>query len=193
MLQPVLIKNDSRARWIIFSVSLIVLIVVVILSKVEVKISESFDVHIFALANAIINSTVAILLIAALVAIKQDKYTLHRNIMLAAIILSLLFLLSYIAHHLLAGETRFGNIDKNDIISEEEKTAAGNTRYVYYFLLLTHIPLAALILPLILFTAYRALTGEYDRHKKLARITWPIWLYVAISGVLVYLLISPYY
>lgn len=104
MLQPVLIKNDSRARWIIFSVSLIVLIVVVILSKVEVKISESFDVHIFALANAIINSTVAILLIAALVAIKQDKYTLHRNIMLAAIILSLLFLLSYIAHHLLAGK-----------------------------------------------------------------------------------------
>jgi len=193
MLQPVLIKNDSRARWIIFSVSIIVFIVVLILSRVEVKVSETFDVHIFALANAIINSTVTILLIAALVAIKQDKYRLHRNIMLAAMILSLLFLLSYIAHHLLAGETRFGNIDRNDIVSEEEKTAAGNTRYVYYFLLLTHIPLAALILPLILFTAYRALTGEYDRHKKLARITWPLWLYVAISGVLVYLLISPYY
>jgi putative membrane protein len=81
----------------------------------------------------------------------------------------------------------------NPVFIEKEKILAGSLRYVYYFILITHIPLAGIILPFILFTAYRALTGDYQKHKKLARITWPIWLYVAISGVVVYLLISPYY
>lgn len=193
MLEPTLQKNDSRARLFIFSVSIIVFVAVVILSKVELKADLPFNVHFFALANAIINSMVSVLLLAALVAVKKGKYMHHKNIMLAAIVLSVLFLISYIAHHLLAGETKFGDIDHNEVVSEEEKAAAGSIRYVYYILLLTHIPLAALILPLILFTAYRGLTGEYSRHKKLARITWPVWLYVAVSGVLVYLLIHPYY
>ena len=113
--------------------------------------------------------------------------------MLTAISLSVLFLLSYIAHHLLAGDTRYGDINHDGIVSLDEKTLAGNLRMVYYFILITHIPLAAIILPFILFTAYRALTGEYDKHKKLVRITWPVWFYVAITGVIVYLMISPYY
>lgn len=113
--------------------------------------------------------------------------------MLAAIILSVFFLLSYIAHHLLAGETKFGDLDHNGLLSEEEKSMAGSMRIVYYIILFTHIPLAGIILPFILFTAYRALIGEYDRHKKLARITWPIWFYVAVTGVIVYLMINPYY
>ena len=99
--------------------------------------------------------------------------------MFVAILLSALFLVSYIAHHLLAGETKFGG--------------DGAIRYVYYFVLLTHILLAAVILPFILFTAYRALTGDFEKHKKLSRYTFPLWLYVSVSGVLVYLLISPYY
>ena len=107
--------------------------------------------------------------------------------------LSVLFLISYIAHHLLAGETKFGDINHDGIISIDEKALAGNIRMLYYFILITHIPLAAIILPFILFTAYRALTGEYDKHKKLVRITWPVWFYVAVSGVIVYLMISPYY
>jgi putative membrane protein len=192
-LEPVIQKMDRKARLLIFSVSVIVFVAVVVLSKVELKTDLSFNVHVFALANAIINSAVAALLLGGLVAVRQGRYRLHRNIMLAAIILSVLFLLSYIAHHLLAGETKFGDADHDGIIGEGEKTATGSMRYVYYFLLLTHIPLAALILPLILFTAYRGLTGEYIRHKKLSRITWPLWLYVAVSGVLVYLLIHPYY
>ncbi len=113
--------------------------------------------------------------------------------MVAAIILSLLFLVSYICHHLFTGDTKYGDIDNNGIVSEDEKTLAGSVRMVYYFILLTHIPLAGIILPFILFTAYRSLTGEYERHKKLARITFPVWLYVAISGVIVYLMISKYY
>jgi putative membrane protein len=113
--------------------------------------------------------------------------------MLAAIMLSVLFLVSYICHHLLAGDTKFGDINHDGILSDDEKTAAGSGRIFYYIILITHIPLAAIILPFILFTAYRSLIGEYEQHRKLARITWPVWLYVAITGVVVYVMISPYY
>ena len=95
-------------------------------------------------------------------------------------VLSVLFLLSYIAHHLLANETKYGG-------------AHDWLFYVYLFILITHIALATIILPFILYTAYRSLSGEYEKHKKLARYTWPLWLYVSITGVVVYLLISPYY
>jgi putative membrane protein len=143
--------------------------------------------------NAIINSLVAILLVAGLVSIKSKNYLLHKKIMLSAITLSVLFLVSYICHHLMAGETKYGDIDHDGILSLNEKMAVGSTRIIYYVLLGLHIPLAAIILPFILFTAYRALTGEYDKHKKLVRITWPVWFFVAISGVIVYWMISPFY
>jgi putative membrane protein len=113
--------------------------------------------------------------------------------MLTAMILSILFLISYICHHLFAGETRFGDLNHDGLLSDQEKTKAGSLRIIYYVLLGTHIPLAGIILPFILFTAYRALVGEFPLHKKLARITWPIWFYVAVTGVIVYWLISPYY
>ncbi|MEO6584307.1 MAG: DUF420 domain-containing protein [Ferruginibacter sp.] len=193
MLTPAFQKNDSKARVFIFSVSIIVFTAVVILSRVQLKTSLPFDVHVFALFNAVINSVVALLLIAGLFFVKKLKYMAHKKIMLFAIGLSVLFLLSYIAHHLLAGETKFGDINGDGVLSAEEKTAVGGSRFVYYLLLLTHIPLAAIILPFILFTAYRSLTGDYEKHKKLGRITWPVWLYVAISGVVVYLMITPYY
>ena len=113
--------------------------------------------------------------------------------MVAAIILSVLFLISYVCHHLLSGETKFGDMNHDGILSADEKVLAGSLRYVYYFILITHIPLAAIVLPFVLFTAYRALSGDYEKHKKLVRVTWPLWFYVAITGVAVYLLISPYY
>ncbi len=113
--------------------------------------------------------------------------------MLAALVLSVLFLISYICHHLLAGDTIFGDTNHDGVLSEAEKAATGALRYFYYLILLTHIPLAGLILPFILYTAYRALIAEFPKHKKLARITWPVWFYVSMTGVLVYLLISPYY
>lgn len=193
MLQPALKKNDKKAKLFIYTVSVLVFAAVVMLSKFKLNSNPGFDVHIFAKANAIINSFVAVLLLAGFIAVKKKKYLLHKKIMLSAILLSVLFLISYIAHHLLAGETKFGDINHDGILSIGEKALAGNIRMLYYFLLITHIPLAAIILPFILFTAYRALTGEYDKHKKLVRVTWPVWLYVAISGVIVYLLISPYY
>jgi putative membrane protein len=191
--KPVLEKNDRHAKLLIWSVSILVFIGIAFLSGSKWDIKINFDPHIFATFNAIVNSCVAILLIAALIAVRSKNYVLHKRIMITAIILSVLFLISYVCHHLLSGETKFGDLNHDGIVSLDEKNAAGSLRYVYYFILITHIPLAGIILPFILFTAYRALSGDYSKHKKLARITWPIWLYVAISGVAVYLLISPYY
>ena len=178
-LTPTLNRNDRKAAVIIWTVSLVVFMAVAFLNRVKLNISLPFNPHIFAEANAIINSIVAVLLIAAFAAVKQKKYVLHKKLMLAAIVLSLLFLLSYICHHLFAAETKYGGV--------------GTLKTIYYIILFTHIPLAGIILPFILFTAYRSLSGDYERHKKLSRITWPIWLYVAITGVLVYVMISPYY
>ncbi len=191
--RPVIKKNDLQARILIWAVSIIAFLGIAFLSGAKLNIRVNFDPHIFAAFNAVINSIVAILLVLALIAVKSKRYLLHKRIMLTAIILSVLFLISYVCHHLLSGETKFGDLNHDGIVSLDEKNLAGSLRYVYYFILLTHIPLAGIILPFILFTAYRALSGNYEKHKKLARITWPIWFYVALSGVAVYLLISPYY
>lgn len=186
-------KNDRKAYTLIGIFSVIVFAAVVILGRVKLNIQTGFDVHIFAKANAVINSCVAILLIIALVAVKNKNYSLHKKLMLGAMVFSVLFLVSYIAHHLLSGETRFGDTDHDGLLSEVEKATAGTSRMLYYIILGTHIPLAGIILPFILLSAYRALTGEFQKHKKLVRITWPVWFYVAVTGVIVYLMISPYY
>lgn len=193
MLKPALQKNDRTAKIFIWTVSIIVFVAVAVLSKVKLNLYLPFNVHVFATFNAIVNSLVALLLVAGLITAKNKKYETHKKIMLSAIVLSVLFLLSYICHHLFAGETRYGDIDHDGVLSLNETAMAGSTRIFYYILLITHIPLAGIILPFILFTAYRALTGEYDKHRKLVRITWPVWFFVAVSGVIVYLMISPYY
>ncbi len=191
---PSIKKNDKRANWIIVIISTVIFLVVASLSRIPPpKFPFDFNVHVFAFINSLINSAVAILLIAGLVTVKQKKYTLHRNIMLVAIVFSILFLVFYIGHHLFAGDSKFGDINHDNVLSEAEKAAVGGIRYFYYFILFTHIILAAVILPFILFTAYRSLTGEYAKHKKLAKYTWPLWLYIALTGVIVYWMIAPYY
>ena len=193
MLAPVIQKNDKQAKLLIGIFSVIVFVAVSFLSKFTINVQLPFDKHIFALVNALLNTAVAILLVLALFAIKQKKYTVHKNLMLTALILSVLFLVSYIAHHLLAGETKFGDTDHDGIVSVAEIAVVGNLRAFYFILLSTHIILAATSLPFILFTAYRGLTGEYEDHKRKAKRMWPIWFYVAVTGPLVYLMISPYY
>lgn len=191
--KPILPQKDKNARLFIWIVSIIVFLVIAILSRVKLDINVGFDSHYFAAANALINSFVALCLVAGLLAVKKRKYNLHKNLMTGAIILSILFLISYVCHHLTTGDTKFGDVNGDGILSLDEKELVGNVRYFYYFILLTHIPLAGIILPFILFTAYRALSGNYEKHKKLARITWPVWFYVAITGVVIYLMVSPYY
>lgn len=180
MLAPSIRKKDKQAKVLIGIFSFVVFAVVVSLGALpKLNINLGFDPHLFAMVNAVLNSLVAMLLIAALIAVRNGRYRLHKRFMFAAMYLSIIFLVSYIAHHLFAGETKYGG--------------TGAIRYVYFVLLSTHILLAAVILPFILFTAYRGLTGEYVQHRNIAKYTWPLWLYVAITGPLVYLMISPYY
>ena len=193
LLQPALRKNDRKATWLIIIFSFVVFAAVSFLTKIKIDIDLGFDVHVFALANAIINSVIAVLLLCALISVKRKNYVLHKQLMITALVLSVVFLVSYIAHHLLAGEAVYGDADHDGILSDAEKLAVGSSRTMYLIILLTHIFLAGIILPFILFTAYRALIAEYPRHKKLARITWPLWFYVAITGPVVYWMIHPFY
>ncbi|MFY7880236.1 MAG: DUF420 domain-containing protein [Lacibacter sp.] len=172
-------KNDRLATILIVLVSVVVFAAVVILGKVKLDVNLGFDQHIFARLNALINTFVALLLLGALFAAKDKRFETHKKLMLWALGLSLLFLVSYICHHLFTDETTYGGV--------------GLIKIVYYFILITHIFLAGLILPFILFTAYRGLTAEYGKHRKLAKITWPLWFYVAVTGVIVFLMINPYY
>lgn len=179
LLDPMFQKNDKKAKYLIWIFSAVIFLAIATMGAVHLKVDLGFNVHIFASINAVINSMVTVLLAFALVAVKLKKYALHKRLMLTAMVLSVLFLISYVCHHLFAGDTKYGGV--------------GGIRYFYFFILVTHIFLAAVIMPFVLFTAYRALIGEFAQHKKLARITWPIWFYVSMTGVLVYLFISPYY
>ena len=128
---------------------------------------------------ASINGLTAVILIAAVVAIKNGNRKLHENLMKVAIGCSVAFLGMYVAYHMTSDSTKFGG--------------EGVVKYVYYFILITHILLSIIIIPLVLTTYVKALSQRFDKHKKIAKITFPIWLYVAVTGVIVYLMISPYY
>lgn len=172
------LPEKPAQRWIL-GISGVVLLAVVVLERVRVPAPQGLDVHVFARVNAVINSAVSVLLLAGLFTAKAGNWRVHRRVMLTALALSVLFLVSYLLHHLFAGDTRFGG--------------TGILKVVYYVVLATHILLAGLSLPFILFTAYRALRADHPRHRQLARRVWPVWFYVSLSGVVVYLLISPYY
>ncbi|MCB0771202.1 MAG: DUF420 domain-containing protein [Flavobacteriales bacterium] len=177
---PVQLRTPvALAKRIIWIFSGIVFVAVVVLNRVQVPTSGTWDVHVFAKVNAVLNSLVSVLLLLGLFTAKAGKWSVHKKVMLAAMSGSVLFLVSYILHHLFAGETRFGG--------------EGAIKVVYYVVLATHIVLAATSLPFILLTAFRALSGRYPEHRAMARRVWPVWFYVSVSGVLVYFLISPYY
>ncbi len=128
---------------------------------------------------ATINGITAVILVWAVISIKNGKRKLHENLMKTAIALSVAFLAMYVAYHMTSNETKFGGV--------------GIIRPIYFFILITHISLSIIIIPLVLVTYVRALSQRFDQHKKIAKITFPIWLYVAVTGVIVYLMISPYY
>jgi len=176
-------------------VSVFVFVVVLILNRrlIPAPTAPASFVSVLPKLNAILNGTCTILLLISLYYIKKLNIAMHKRINILAFILSSLFLLSYITFHWLAPETRYGDLNGDGKLSQAEILAAGNVRYVYYVILTTHIILAAGVLPLILLSFYRGLQMQVEKHKKLVRWTFPIWLYVTITGVVVYLLISPYY
>jgi putative membrane protein len=158
-----------------------------------IKISFGFNTHALPLFHALLNSSTAILLIASLYFIKNKQIKAHKTANLIAVALSAVFLVSYVIYHSSNPSTLYGDTNHDGLLSSDEKLQAGALRYVYYFILITHIFLSAVIIPFVLFTLQRAYQEKFDKHRKLAKITWPMWLYVAVTGVIVYVMISPYY
>ena len=173
-------KEKKYNKWIV-ALSIIIPIAVAALFGVNLR-SLGFDVEPLTFLPPIyatINGLTALILITAVIAIKKKNIVLHENLMTTAIGCSVVFLVLYIAYHMTSDSTNFGG--------------EGYIRYIYFFILFTHIVLSVIIIPFVLITYVRAITNNIERHKKIAKITFPMWLYVAVTGVIVYIMISPYY
>jgi len=173
-------EADKVAVPVIIALSVAVPVIVLVLMLLPERYNIfGADAITFPLFHGILNFLTAVLLIIGFYFMKAEKYILHRNTMIAAFGLSVIFLLSYVLSKISNEPVPYGG--------------EGILRYVYFFILVTHIVLSGIIVPLVLFTMYRGLSGQYDKHAKIARWTFPIWLYVAITGVLVFLFMMPYY
>lgn len=173
-------KEKKYNKWIV-ALSVIIPVAVAALFGINLR-RLGFDVEPLTFLPPIyasVNGLTAIVLITAVVAIKKNNRKLHERLMKFAIGLSVAFLVMYVAYHMTSDSTKFGG--------------EGLISYVYYFILITHILLSIVIIPFVLITYVRAITNNFERHKKIAKITFPLWLYVAVTGVVVYLMISPYY
>jgi putative membrane protein len=175
------LAQERKYRKIITALSIIIPIAVAALFLVNLK-DLGFNIEpltFLPTIYAFINGLTAVLLVAAVIAIKKGNRKLHEQLNTSAIICSLAFLVMYIGYHMTTDSTKFGG--------------EGTIKYVYYFILFTHIVLSIIVIPFVLTTFMRAKLGNFAQHKKIAKITFPIWLYVAVTGVIVYLMISPYY
>ncbi|WP_339695380.1 DUF420 domain-containing protein [uncultured Marixanthomonas sp.] len=170
-------KSTKRYNIWIWILSIVIPIVVAVLFTVRIPGVERLDFlpPIYATTNAI----TAILLVLAVIQIKKGNRNTHELLMKSSIVLSALFLIMYVIYHMTSDSTPYGG--------------EGAIRYVYFFILITHIVLSITVIPFVLLTYVRAISGQFQKHKKIARITFPLWLYVAVTGVIVYLMISPYY
>ncbi len=171
-------KNTSSkySKWI-WILSIVIPIAVALLFTIRIPGVErmGFLPPIYASINAL----TAFLLIVAFIMIKNGKLKIHETLMKTCIVLSVLFLVLYVVYHMTSDSTSYGG--------------EGTMRYVYFFILISHILLSISVIPFVLITYFRAINGNFEQHKKIARITFPLWLYVAITGVIVYVMIAPYY
>lgn len=172
---------EKKYNKFIIAVSIVIPVVVAILFGVKLK---DFGYNVEPLSflppiYATINGITAVVLVLAVIAIKKGNQKVHERLMTTAIVLSVAFLVMYVAYHMTADSTKFGG--------------DGIVKLIYFFILITHILLSIAIIPLVLITYVRALAKRFDKHRKIAKITFPLWLYVAVTGVVVYLMISPYY
>lgn len=184
-------STKNGIRKLIIALSIIIPLAVAVLFKVKI---EGIDLSFLPSIYACINGITAILLILALVAIKQKKISLHEGIIKVCMALSVLFLLCYIAYHMTSDPTLYGDLNGNGELEQYELTTLSSaSKITYYFILITHIILSVAVIPMVLFSYLYAWEGKYDKHRKWTKITWPLWFYVAASGVVVYVMISPYY
>lgn len=184
--------NKTYLR-IIYLVSILIPVVVAFLILFPGKFGAGDWVKTLPAVHAIINSLTVVTLLAALMSVKKGNITAHRSFMFASLFLGVLFLVSYILYHSNVPSVKFGDINHDGIVDDAEKIAAGTSRTVYLVILASHILLSILVVPFVLFAFYYALTGQIEKHKKIVKFTYPVWMYVSITGVIVYFLIKPYY
>lgn len=188
-------ENEKAVKRSIYITTALICAAVLMLNQKWIPHPEHFPNWIYKLPalNALLNGSCSLLLIFSLLAIKSKKISLHKKLNLTAFVLSALFLISYVTAHYFIPDTRYGDLNHNGIMEEAEQAAVSGSKPFYLVLLLSHIFLAVVVLPLVLLSFYYGLSDQREKHRKLVRFSYPIWLYVTISGVLVYLLISPYY
>ncbi len=178
------------AAWILTAA---VLALVGLMRRVKIPLPEGVTLSFLPPFHAAVNAAAAVVLIIALVAVLKGRITLHRRMILTAMGLSVLFLLSYVAYHFTHQEVKFGDADLNGVVDAAELAQVGSMRAIYLVLLISHIVLAAVSLPFILFTFIAGWTNRFQAHRRLARWVFPIWLYVAITGPICYWMLRPYY
>jgi putative membrane protein len=188
--QEALSKKLGIVAWVLTAV---VLALVGVMRKVSIPLPEGVSFTFLPPVHALLNSLVAISLVVAIIAIKQGRVRLHRRAIFAAMALSVAFLLCYVAYHFTTPETLYGDLNADRVVDATEKAAAGGTRQVYLVLLLTHIVLAGVSLPFILFTFISGWTDRFAAHRRLAKWVFPMWFYVAVTGPICYLMLKPYY
>ena len=185
-----LTKKLNLLVWII---SAAVLGLVVMMQKIKIPLPEGADLSSLPGFHALLNSMAAVFLVLAIRAIKNGKVILHQKMIYAAFICSLVFLLSYVTYHITTPATLFGDANKDGLLSSAEREAVSGSRPYYLFILISHIGLAALSFPFILRTFVHAFTNQFDKHRKLSKKVFPVWLYVAVTGPVVYFFLQPYY
>lgn len=187
-------KSTASIRFLIIAVSLAIPILVTILFFQSGKSSDVPDwIQMLPHLNAAINSLTAIVLIVGLAMIRRNRPDAHKTAMLVAFSLGTVFLVSYVIYHANAPSTVFGDVNGDGLLDDAELGSLGGMRSVYLIILLSHILLAVVVVPLVLMALYFALSAKLTSHKKVVKFAFPIWLYVSVSGVIVYFLISPYY
>lgn len=181
---------EKKFKPLIITLSVVIPVVVAVLFTVELKgFDFSFLPHIY----APINGLTAIVLIAAVLAVKKGNIDTHKKLIKFAMALSVAFLVFYVLYHMTSEATLYGDVDGNGKLSKEEASSYQTSRLVYLFILLSHIVLSISVIPLVLFAYLRGILNKIEEHKKIVKYAFPIWLYVAITGVVVYLMIFPFY
>jgi putative membrane protein len=187
--------SNKQAYWWAAILTVVVMGAVIVLNRHVLPVPDQFPSFIFSLPQliALTNAIVSVLLVASFISIKNKNIELHKKLNLSAMALSVLFLLMYVTAHYFIPDTRFGDVNHDQVMDDTEITNAGVMRKIYFFILSSHILLAGIVFPMVLITFHYGWTKQVDKHKKLARYTFPLWLYVAVTGVVVYFMIKPYY
>ncbi len=197
MLEQAVLEGRSKVLRVAVWILTVIVFGLVVAMRSKYKFTQSLEVEVYLKmlpsVMAFINTLVASFLLSGLWCVMRKKYRVHQYFMTSAFFLSALFLVCYVIYHFTMPETKFGDIDGNHKIDEAEASAVGSLRYLYLFILVTHIVVAAVSFPMILMTFAHAWSRDFSRHKKLARRVFPLWLYVAVTGPICYWMLKPFY